>query len=124
MGYRSDVALALTGKGVEQVRLALASPETSASAREQVTQLLDCAEKHHTEADGSEFWFWGQIKWYTNWPEDYAAVYFIDTVLSRLDEEEFYFVRIGEEYDDNEIRGLWWDSPFGISLCREIVLDC
>ena len=41
-----------------------------------------------------------------------------------LPEEEFYFVRIGEDYEDKEISSLWWDNPFNISFCREIVLDC
>lgn len=44
--------------------------------------------------------------------------------MDEAEEEEFYFVRTGEDYEDNEIRGLWWDNPFGITLCREIVLDC
>lgn len=44
--------------------------------------------------------------------------------MDDLDEEDYYFVRTGEEYDDNEIRGLLWDNTFGITLSREIVLDC
>ena len=39
------------------------------------------------------------------------------------DDEEFYFVRFGEDYEDNEINGLWRDNPFNISFCREIALD-
>lgn len=124
MGYYSDVALALTKRGKEQFMLALESAETSMAAKEQVPRLLGWADKHLVEDDGSESWYWKQIKWYTDWPEDFADVYFIDNILSELSEEEFYFARIGEEHDDNEIRGLWWDNPFGISLCREIVLDC
>lgn len=124
MGYRSDVALALTKKGKEQLMRSLESEQTSIAAREQVPRLLGWADKHLTEDDGSESWYWDQIKWYTDWPDDFADIYFIETFLSELDEEEFYFVRIGEEIDDNEIRGLWWNNPFGISLCREIVLDC
>ena len=44
--------------------------------------------------------------------------------MKQIDEEDYYFIKIGEEYEDVETRGLWWDNPFGLTLTRGIVLDC
>ena len=122
MGYRSDVALAMTGKTLETFRQKIT--ELPEQTRKEVEPLLnEWADKHLTE-DGSECWFWKDLKWYTGWPEHYLDIDFVDKFLDEADDEEFYFVRVGEDYDDNEIDGLWWDNPFNISFCRELVLDC
>lgn len=122
MGYRSDAALAVKGNALCKFRKKLA--ELPEKERGEIAPLFnEWADKHFSEIDG-ECWFWSDIKWYTGWPEHYPDIDFVDKVLDESDEEDYYFVRFGEEYDDNEIRGLWWDNPFGITLCREIVLDC
>jgi len=54
-----------------------------------------------------------------NDPDWYPDVYFIEQFMDELDEEDFYFVRVGEDYEDNEIRGELYDNPFGIYLTRE-----
>lgn len=121
MGYYSDVALALKGDTLEKFKNKLAKlPEET---RKDIMPLFDYADKHLSEEE-AECWFWKDIKWYVGWPKDFPDVDFVDKFLEQADGEEVYFVRIGEEYDDNEIRGYWWDNPFGITLCREIVLDC
>ena len=120
MGYYSDVALALKGRSLKQFKSKLAA--TTEKTRKDIMVLFDNPDKYLTE-DDSECWFWKDVKWYTNWPEYYPDVDFVDKFLEEAEDEEFYFVRTGEEYDDNEIRGYWWDNPFGITLCREIMLD-
>lgn len=124
MGYRSDVALALTSKGVDHFKTMLDSDTTSPAAREQVPRLLGWADKHLVEDDGSESWYWELIKWYKYRPEDFADVDFFERLMGELDEEDYYFVRIGEDNDDSEVRGAWIGNPFGITFCREIVFDC
>ena len=122
MGYRSDVALALTGGTLSAFRQKLT--DLPDNIRKEIEPLFtEWFEKHLTE-DNCECWFWKDIKWYTCWPEHYPDIDFVEKFLDEANEEEFYFVRVGEEYDDNEIRGLWLDNPFGITLCREVVLDC
>ena len=39
-----------------------------------------------------------------------------------LDDEDYRFIRIGEEYDDNESRGAFWENPFGMSLRSDIFM--
>ncbi len=124
MGYYSDVVFALTKKGKEYFDKKLSNETTPAKTREEMAVLLKYADQHRTDESGAEVWFWKDVKWYTDWPEHFPDVDFIDKLMDELDEEEYYFVRVGEEYDDNEIRGLWWNNPFGVTLCRNILLDC
>ena len=70
MGYYSDTALALTGKGVDTLYKKLASPETSEETRKEVQDLLSQADSHYTDSNsGAEVWHWAWSKWYSNFPE-------------------------------------------------------
>lgn len=125
MGYRSDVALALNGESVKSFRKKLVSSETNSDTRKAAEALLAYADDHRIDDDtGSECWCWNDLKWYTGDPTYFPDVDFIENFLSTLPDENFYFIRIGEDTDDTEIRGAWWDNPFGITLCRKIILDC
>lgn len=121
MGYRSNIALALSEKGKADVKNNLHSADVSEETRQEVERLFSNANQHLCDADtGSEAWYWSDVKWYLDFPD----VKFIENILPEIDEEEYYFVRIGESFDDTDIQGAWLDNPFGIALCREIVLDC
>ena len=122
MGYYSDVAIALTENGIKIFNQKLTSSDTI--IQNDVSRLLDHAKQHRCDAETkSECWLWYSVKWFTGDPVCYRDIRFIESVLDKLDERDYYFVRIGEDTDDNEIRGLWFDNPFAITLCREIVLD-
>ena len=122
MGYRSDVALALTENGIKIFNQMLASSD--AVVQYDVSHLMAFAKQHRCDAaTKSECWLWHGVKWFAVDPSCYRDIHFIESVLNQLDETDYYFVRIGEDMDDNEIRGLWFDNPFAITLCREIVLD-
>ncbi len=124
MGYYSDVALALNEKGRTLLNQKLASSNTAAVVRYDVSRLLEHASQHKYDAETkSECWLWQGVKWFAVDPAYYRDIHFIESVLEELDESDYYFVRIGEDTDDNEIRGLWFDNPFEIVLHREIVLD-
>ena len=124
MGYRSDAALALTEHGRNIFNQKLVSSDTTDAVRHDVSRLLAHASQHKCDAETkSECWLWHGVKWFTGDPACYRDIRFIESVLDTLDETDYYFVRIGEDTDDNEIRGLWLDNPFEIILCREIVLD-
>lgn len=124
MGYYSEVALVLTRTGKEYLDKKLLDSSTSEKARDEATRLLAYADTHSINETGAEAWLWKDIKWYSDWTEDFPEVAFIEKLMGELDGNEFYFVRVGEEIGDNEIRGLWWENPFGMRLCREVVLDC
>lgn len=119
MGYYSDTALALTGKGVDTLNKKLAAPETSEEIRKEVQGLLSQADSHYTDSNsGAEVWHWAWSKWYSNFPE----VAFVESLMAEIDEEDYRFIRIGEDYDDTEVRGGFWENPFGMELTRNIVL--
>jgi len=75
----------------------------------------DCSSVKQTK-DTVTF-YWDDVKWY----EDYADVKSIMGVLSKLEDEEFGFLRIGEDDDDIERLGEPWE--FELYISRNIELD-
>jgi len=110
MGYRSEVALALV---------------TDAAI------LLKELCEHNTElkeffdnADESRGWepeevlggcttkfLWSHVKWY----EGYNEIDMVETFMNNISEDDYYFLRIGDDSDDNESRGCFWESDMYIS---------
>lgn len=120
MGYRSNVALAMSKQVRDDFLRRLSSENITNDTRKEVRFLFKNADRHINDPDtGAEAWYWSAMKWYPGYPD----VDFIEGVMSELNEEEFYFARVGESYDDNDIQGCWWDNPFGIRFCRKIVFD-
>ena len=78
-----------------------------------ITDFIAYADKYHEDADtGAEAYLWECVKWY----EDFSDVSFIENLLAELDWKDFLFIRIGEDYDDTEVRGDFWDNPFELGL--------
>jgi len=108
MGYRSQVTLALRPE-------AAALFSTVRARGGSLAALIEDAEigDHN---DGNESYSWGHIKWY----DSYECVNAIEAFMNRLDaedmDEEYRFIRIGEEDDDTEQRG----SGFEIYVSRSI----
>ena len=51
--------------------------------------------------------YWEQVKWY----DGYECVDFVESFITDcIPEEDYKFVRIGEETDDVEERGDYWDA--------------
>lgn len=121
MGYRSDVGLVLTKDGVETLRRRLASPEIGQEARECIEEFLAHADKHARDKEnGHEAWYWDYLKWYTDDPVDFPEVDFIEQLMAELEDEDFRFLRVGEDHDDTEVRGCFWENPFDMELLRGI----
>ncbi|MBD5626229.1 MAG: hypothetical protein HDQ90_01800 [Desulfovibrio sp.] len=121
MGYRSNVGLALTRLGVETQENSLASPEVGEEVRKRIREFLDHPDKHaKDEASGQEAWYWDYLKWYTDDPVYFPEVDFIEKLLAELSNEDFRFIRIGEDCDDIEMRGSFWKNPFDMELGRYI----
>lgn len=68
----------------------------------------------------SALWYWDYLKWYTDDPVHYTEVDFIEQLISGLPYGDFRFIRIGEDYDDTEVRGGFWENPFDMELGRYI----
>jgi len=108
MGYRSEVALALT---------------------DDATRLLKAIEEHYDfggllrdsegtypghlnlEAENECKLYWGHVKWY----EGYDGISELAEFMNGIPTEDFLFVRSGEELDDNEFNGDFYDSEIYIT---------
>ena len=102
MGYYSDTALALTDKGVDTLNKKLATPKTSEETRKEVQDLLSQADSHYTDSNsGAAVWHWDWSKWYSDFPE----VAFVESLMNEMNDEDYRFIRIGEDYDATEVRG-------------------
>lgn len=115
MGYRSEVGLCLTKNGHEALLANLAKVESEPSKATDIATLLKfCNEKR--EQDGAAAWIWKWIKWY----HEFQDVAFIEKLLAKLKEEDYLFIRVGEDDEDVECQGEYWDNPFGMSLVRGV----
>jgi hypothetical protein len=108
MGYRSEVAIALT---------------------DDATRLLKAIEEHGVfeelleEADGSYpkylkpeddnhcKLYWPDLKWYDSYP----PIAVIHEFMRSLPDEDYLFLRSGEELEDNESYGAFHDSDMWIT---------
>lgn len=107
MGYYSDVALVLTSEGEKYLNKLI----DSSNIKNDVVKLLKDADQT-LERDDCILYSWPNIKWYLIYPE----VAFIQSVLdSNINQDDFYFIRVGENIGDIEEHGLFYDNPF--SLC-------
>ena len=124
MGYYSDVGLALTRTGVDFLQSRLASSEVSDELRNEVNTLLAYAERHYTDtASGAEVWYWDWIKWYDSKPYGFQDVCFIMDTLADLEDDNYIFIRIGEEYNDTEVMGGFFENPFDFELTRGMTIS-
>ena len=119
MGYRSDVGLALTQPAVHTLHQKLNALDKNSEAFSVVSDFLVYADKHLEDADsGAEVYLWEGIKWY----EEFSDVGFIENLLTELDWSNFLFIRIGEEWNDIDVRGNFWDNPFDLGISRSITI--
>ena len=119
MGYRSEVILAVGPEVMPQFMVTMAkSPE----ARKMCWGEHDNMIKVYSGVEGAFLFYWNDIKWYDSYKEIQAIEDFIDWCENADIEvdgemhnaaEYFRFVRIGEEMDDNEVKG------WGFDICIE-----
>lgn len=120
MGYRSDVALALSPNGVTAVHATLQDTRLSEDVRTAFACLLGSAYEHRKdEHTGAACLCWVWIKWY---PE-YTGVALMESLLTSLPADDYLFIRLGEDVTDTEIVGDYYNNPFGLDMRRTIVFD-
>ena len=78
-----------------------------------------CEAVRHSDESGAVAYYWDNVKWYA----DFLEVRFIENLTVELDWEDFLFIRVGEDSDDTEYRGGFWDNPFPMGLARSITFD-
>ena len=88
MGYRSEVYLRVAEPLVEVVDAA--------------RKLDDNLDKMLSEAqDGKTDFYWEHTKWYDSYPEVRA----VESLLDMLQDDDYGFIRLGEEEGDIERKG-------------------
>ena len=123
MGYYSDIGLALAVNGVTELHKRLDDMGSNSQTRQDILGFLSSAEHHYTDTETkAEVWYWKSVKWYIGDPKYYPEVDFVESMLADLDEDDFRFIRIGDDYDDTEVRGYFWDNPFDLELARSITI--
>ena len=118
MGYRSDVGLCLSAKGKEFLDARLAELEAGTGETRLIREVLNSHYKDDEES-GAVAWFWECTKWYS----EFEDVAFIENLLRNLDDEDFLFVRVGEDDNDAETSGAFWRNPFGMCMVRCISFE-
>ncbi len=118
MGYRSDVAFALTKQGVDALKNKISKLDADSETRKSVMELLDNADNHLVDpSKGDELWYWEGIKWY----EDYLDIAFIEKFLNEeIDISDYRLIRIGDDYDDTSVDGCFLDDNFDLRVSRSI----
>ena len=114
MGYRSEVALVLSKEAAALLkkRLEAATPDER--------YLLDNPDRYEVDSKTEEaLWRWHYVKWY----EEFAEVAFINSFLQELEPSNYLFIRVGETYDDIEIRGDYWLNAFNLDVAISIVTN-
>lgn len=120
MGYRSDVGLALTKEGVVFLNNKLNNLDKDSKLFNDATDMITYPKQHCADKEsGAEMYLWTYQKWYLQFQE----IMFFENLMNELEPESFYFVRIGEELDDNEVRGSFWDNPFDLGIDRSITFS-
>ena len=111
MGYRSEVAIALTSEAANKL---FVLQEFCPELKELIN---DADETSHFDKQSIDRGFdtklyWNHIKWYDTYTEIQQMETFLYQILE--DDEAFLFLRIGEETDDMESRGHFWESDMYI----------
>lgn len=115
MGYRSDVGLVMTKTAVDKLKQKLT--EWNSPLRQTILTLLgEETSEHHKYSTGEELWLWEGIKWY----DTYQEVQALEVFLGGLASEEYLFIRIGEELDDVETDGTFWENTPQMAISRSI----
>ena len=121
MGYRSEVCIGFTDAAGRLFKTMLDHLPDDHEVRDLVkdaeqnfTQnILDKAAPLSTErlSDYEGKLYWNYVKWYQRFDD----VGFIEDFLSAIPDEDYRFVRIGEDQDDSENRGEYYDAEIYIN---------
>ena len=111
MGYRSEVAIALTPEAANKL---FVLQEFCPELKELIK---DADEASHFDKESIDKGFdvkfyWNHIKWYDSYTEIQQMETFLYQILD--DDSEYLLLRIGEETDDMETQGHFWESDMYI----------
>jgi len=109
MGYRSEVAVVIKKEVYETFVNGFSEKD-----KQDIASLIKYAEEYQNEY--AVLLNWQDIKWYP----DYEDVRAVMSSLDNLSGDDYFFVRIGDDSDDTEMLGSWWDNTFDLSVQRSV----
>ena len=117
MGYRSDVCVAMTDSATRLMKTIIShlpdEHEVNHLIKEDGANFKDITAEQLADQDfdcDSKMYF-EYVKWY----ESYEDVGFIEEVLSNIDDEDWLITRVGEEQDDIQQTGCYYDSDVHVT---------
>ena len=111
MGYRSEVAIALTSEAANKLFvLQDFCPELKQLIND-ADETINFDKKSIDQGRDTKF-YWNYIKWYDTYTEIQQMETFLHNILE--DHCDFLLLRIGEETDDMETQGHYWESDMYI----------
>ena len=117
MGYRSDVCVAMTDSATRLMKTIISHLPEHHEVHQLVKMdegtFVDIGPQHiaNQDFDCDSKMFFEDVKWY----ESYEDVGFIEEVLVSIDDEEWLITRVGEETNDIETQGSYYDSDVYVS---------
>lgn len=117
MGYCSAVALCLNAEAEKKLHEYFNENQKSYN-KEELSEIEALIESPDTlkKEEGSVLRYWDWCKWYLEFP----GVQFITNFLDELDYSSYLFCRIGEELDDIERDGGFYDNPFELNVSVDL----
>ena len=110
MGYYSEAVLVFTAKGTETMRSMIDEQQLGMALR--TRNFLEEANMHSIDSKSRAG--------FSHWLQMFEEIACINSVMEELDDEDFLFIRIGEDFEDIEIQGRYWDNPFNLDVVRTV----
>ena len=123
MGYRSDVAIVVKTEAVTpKLRNLFMNMQTDWNLDTDSTDLEDRDSNYLFQHGGHYYCYLTEVKWYAfihSSTDDYA--YQIHEELLKLPDDAYGYTRTGEEYEDVESHGYYWDFNIEIQSAKTII---
>ncbi len=107
----SDITVFLSSFGLTKFnnKLAVAQKELTKQELVAVHEMLEENVSNQTgQGYGGHLFYWTRTAWDVRHP----LVFLMESVLAELENAEFSFMRIGEDENDFEVRGDYYNNPF------------
>ena len=105
MGYRSEVALVMKKSLVDDLKEYM--EQVTSEERDDIKDIL-CNANNIVSKDDAILYHWMFIKWYPV----YLGILCIHKLLEASPAKDYLFLRLGDETDDIETLGSYYDNPF------------
>lgn len=114
MGYLSDACLCLKKDAIGNFISSLGN--YSPTELRTIDNFFARSKSFTHQESGDKLWHWHDVKW----DSDIAEVAFVESFMDALPNTDYLFIRVGDDMEDNEVKGWYFQNPFEMSLHRTI----